>query len=80
MNFNNGPVDDDLVGMDITDRRRMRGGPDNYEVKDTTGGLRAANLYEQLNNKSEVELLDIDCSTSSTNELDKLAVQATQQS
>lgn len=34
-----GPAEDELIGLHIADRKRMRGGPYNYEVMDIGGGL-----------------------------------------
>lgn len=39
-NLDNGPEEDELDGLQITERKRMRGGPSTYEVMDTEGGLK----------------------------------------
>lgn len=39
-NFHFGPEENELDGLQLTERKRMRGGPDQFEVMDTEGGLR----------------------------------------
>lgn len=77
-NLNYGPEKDELNGLQLIERKRMRGGPNSYEVMDVEGGLKAITGEEQTSRKTEVDLSAIDCSTSSNNELAKLAQQASQ--
>lgn len=47
--MDNGPENEELDGLHILDRKRLRGGPDKYDVMDTPGGL--ANISSSgLNN------------------------------
>lgn len=59
--------------------KRLRGGPHNYKVMDTTGGLGPATGDNTTVTHSEVSLSRLDCATSSNNEMVKLARQASHQ-
>lgn len=53
-NFSNGPEEDELIGLQFVERKRMRRGPGNFEVMDTECGLMAANVNEKLIENSDV--------------------------
>lgn len=78
-NSNNGPENNEFSGLQILERKRMRGGPGNYEVMDTEGGLKVMSGSQQVRHNTEVVLSEIDCATSSNIESAKLAVQASRQ-
>ncbi|KAL1805925.1 hypothetical protein ACET3Z_028993 [Daucus carota] len=79
-NFNNGPEEEELIGLQVTERKRMRGDPDTYAIMDTEGGLAKESGGKGMENRNpDVVLSEIDCSTSSNSNLAKLARQASQQ-
>lgn len=71
-----GPSDEELDGIHVTERNRMRGGPGTYDIMDTEGGLKVST--ENINPKQtmEVALSDTDYVTSSYTVLATLALQA----
>lgn len=77
-NLGDGPEEDELIGLELVERKRMRGGPTSYEHMDTEGGLRmeAGNKPNIVN--PDIVLSEMDCATSSPTELARLALQASQ--
>ncbi|KAL1805105.1 hypothetical protein ACET3Z_027342 [Daucus carota] len=78
-NFVGGPEEEEVIGLHLTERKRMRGGPDNLETMDTEGGLKIVTVKVQTIGTSDVELSKMDCSSSSKHDLATLALQASQQ-
>lgn len=78
-NFINGPDEEELIGLQLSERKRMRGGPNNFEIMDTAGGLTKDIMQEQITGTSGVDLSKMDCSSSSKLDLATLAMQASQQ-
>lgn len=78
-NFGDGPEEDELDGLQIMERKRMRGGPDCFEVMDTIGDFQHGPGNMRGNTSTGVVLSEMDCSTPSESELAKLALQASQQ-
>lgn len=39
LNILNGPDENEQIGLDVVERKIMRGGPDSYDVMDMNGGL-----------------------------------------
>lgn len=74
-----GREDDELIGLHLTDRKRMRGGPESYEVMDTAGGLVTGPGNNKIVTNSDNTLSGTDCVLSFNNDLAKLATQASQQ-
>lgn len=75
-NLNDGLEEDELNGLNIVDRKRLRGSPDTYEVMDTPGGLKGGIGHIDPNNQNGVALSNSDCVTSQNNGLATLALQA----
>lgn len=78
LNFIDGPEGDELIGLQILERKRMRGGPTNYETMDTAGGLQVIAKNKNIVSNSGVVLSAMDCLTPSHSEMATLAVQASQ--
>lgn len=78
LNYVNGPENDELIGLELADRKRMRGSPSMYEIMDTEGGFKAVIQKEKQTVQLDGELSKMDCSSSSKNELATLAQQASQ--
>lgn len=77
-NIDDGPEEDEFIGLELVERKRMRGGPTSYEIMDTEGGLRMEAGNKQNIVNPNIVLSEMDCSTSSPIELAKLALQASQ--
>lgn len=60
-NLNDGLEEDELSGLNIVDRKRLRGSPDTYEVMDTPGGLKGGIGHIGPNNQNGVALSNSDC-------------------
>ncbi|KAL1812803.1 hypothetical protein ACET3Z_022868 [Daucus carota] len=75
-NFENGPEEDELIGLELIERKRLRG-PN--EVMDTEGGLPTDLASRPKGCIPDVALSEMDCSTSSVTVLATLAQQASQQ-
>lgn len=76
-----GPDEEELNGLNIIERKLMRGDPRVYDIMDTTGGLtrlKAGDTGLVGNVQNEAALSEFDCATSSTSVLAKLAKQASQ--
>lgn len=76
--LHSGMEDEELIGLQLMERKRMRGGPDSYEVMDTAGGLKKDVQMTENKQITEVELSGSDCSTSPNILLAKLTRQASQ--
>lgn len=74
-----GPDEDELNGIELVDRKRMRGGPDSYEVMDIAGGLNKGIIRSNNSGLKDDVLSELDCPTSSYSVLAELAMQASQQ-
>lgn len=72
-NLPNGPEEEELTGFQYVERKRLRGGPEAYDIVDTSDGLKTLSNYKlQL----EVSLSVKDCVTSPTTDMATLAKQA----
>ncbi|WOG82416.1 hypothetical protein DCAR_0101580 [Daucus carota subsp. sativus] len=76
LNIEDGPDNDEMIGLQITERKRMRGGPDNYDIMDTPGGLAGASDSIAVNKNNDGVLSDLDYTSSNNFQLAKLAQQA----
>lgn len=76
LNFESGPSEEELIGLHLVDRTRMRGGPNSYETMDITCGLGMFSEKVENVNDSDIALSGMDCSTSSSTKLAKLVKQA----
>ncbi|KAL1823984.1 hypothetical protein ACET3Z_010762 [Daucus carota] len=76
LNFEDGLDNDEMTGLLITDRKRMRGGPDNYDTMDTLGDLGKITDSTLSIQQKDVGLSVTDCTTSNNSQLAKLAKQA----
>ncbi|KAL1825757.1 hypothetical protein ACET3Z_012535 [Daucus carota] len=70
--------EEELIGLNLVERKRMRGGPEVYDIMDIAGGLKGGELSNTKDSKTEAALSGTDCATSSTNVLATLAMQASQ--
>ena len=76
LNIEDGPDLDETTGLLFTDRKRLRGGPDKYDVMDIPGGLGNSSDSTFSNKPKDVGLSGMDCSTSNNSQLATLAQQA----
>lgn len=79
LNLIDGPEEGGLDGLQVTERKRLRGGPDNYEVMDTEGRLNYPTIQAHILLNTDAVLSGTECAISSTSEMTKLANQASQQ-
>lgn len=70
INFTNGPDVDELSGLMLENRKRLRSGPNSNETIDTEGGLAA--------NSKESVLSGLDCAAPMNTDLAQLALQVSQ--
>lgn len=75
-NIESGPDGDELTGLLVADRKRMRGGPDNYDTMDTPGGLGPVSNPNVSNKTADGGLSGLDCTSSNNSQLATLAKQA----
>lgn len=73
-----GPEEEELSGLSVVERKRMRGGPGQYETMDTEGGLITGEIISMKEINKEATLSVKDCAASSKNELATPALQASQ--
>lgn len=76
--FLNGPEEEEQHGLHVVERKRMRGGPGQFETMDTEGRLRSGDVIMRTINM-EATLSGTDCVAFSKNDLATPAVQASQQ-
>lgn len=62
-----GLEDEELVGLNLVDRKRMRGGTEAYDIMNTAGGFIAGDPNKTNKLQLEVTLSETDCVTSSNN-------------
>lgn len=71
-----GSDEEELIELNLVDRKRMRGGPEGYEVMDTPGDLKIGDAKVTNNTNTEAVLSGVDCAASSLNVLATPAMQA----
>lgn len=72
-NFVIGSDKEELSGLQVTEKKRLRGGSNTYEVMDIEGGLKIIPRKEKVLQNTDGDLSELDCSSSSISELVKLA-------
>lgn len=74
--FESGLDNEETTGLQITERKRMRGSPGIYDIMDTSGGLVGASNSIGVHKDNDVVLSELDCTSSENSQLAKLALQA----
>lgn len=77
-NFISGPEEVEAIGLQLSERKRMRGGPDCYDIMDTEGGLKIGEKNAASELSLEAVLSNVDCAASPKTDLAMLAKQASQ--
>lgn len=71
-----GPGDEEIIGLDVEDRKRRRSGPESKRVMDTDDVLANPESVNKVIVQHEAGLSNMDCSASSQQYLATLAQQA----
>ncbi|KAL8114670.1 hypothetical protein AgCh_021509 [Apium graveolens] len=72
----NGLEQEEMSRLQVSDRKRMRGGPKEYDTMDTPGGLVNVSTSGLIITQNDDGLSEMDCATLNNSQLAKLAQQA----